>query len=59
MQSVLLPEESLSPGVFLAAIIMTSPIDLNDEANVVAEKIHDVRTNRLLAVEFQSGESPP
>ncbi len=37
---------------------MTSPIDLDDEADFVAEEIHDLGTDRLLAAEFQSGETP-
>jgi len=59
LKSLLPPEERLSLGVFLPSIIMTSPIDLDDEGDLVAEEIHDVRTDRLLAAEFQSGESPP
>jgi len=30
----------------------------DDEGDLVAEEIHDVRTDRLLAAEFQSGETP-
>jgi len=39
-------------------LIMTPSIDLDDEADFVAEEIHDVGTDRLLATEFQSGETP-
>jgi len=44
-------------GIFLP-LIMTSPIDLDDEADFAAEEYHDVGTVRLLAAEFQSGETP-
>jgi hypothetical protein len=37
---------------------VTSPIDLDDEGDLVAQEIHDVGTDRLLAAEFQSGETP-
>jgi hypothetical protein len=57
LKSLLLPQESLSLGIFLPAIIMTSPIDLDDEADFMAEEIHDVGTNRLLTAEFQSGQT--
>ena len=36
---------------------MTSPIDLDDEGDLVAKEIHDAGTDRLLAAEFQSGET--
>ncbi len=58
MKSLLLLEESFSLGIFLPPLIMTSPIDLDDEADFVAEEIHDLGSDRLLAAEFQSGETP-
>jgi len=58
LKSLLLLEESFSLRILLPPLIMTSPIDLDDEADFVAEEIHDVGTDRLLAVEFQSGETP-
>ena len=58
LKSLLLLEESFSLGIFLPPLIMTSPIDLDDEADFVAEEIHDLGTDRLLAAEFQSGETP-
>jgi hypothetical protein len=52
-KSLLLPEESLSLGIFLPAVIMTSTIDLDNEGDLVAEEIHDVATHWLLAAKFQ------
>jgi len=43
-------------GIFLP-LIMTSPIDLDDEADFAVEEIHNVGTDRLLAAEFQSGKT--
>ena len=58
LKSLLLLEESVSLGIFLSPLIMTSPIDLDDEADFVTKEIDDVRTDRLLTAEFQSGQTP-
>jgi hypothetical protein len=36
------------------AFVVLSPINLNDEVVFHAHKIHDVRANRFLALEFQA-----
>jgi len=59
LKSLLPAKESLSLRVFLPPVVMTSAIDLDHEADLVAEEIDDVGTERLLAAEFQSGETPP
>jgi hypothetical protein len=41
VKSLLLPEESLSLGIFLPPLIMTSPIDLDDEGDLVAEELQN------------------
>ena len=57
VQVLLLSEKRLALVILFPAIIVTSPIDLDDEGGLVAEEIHDIGTDRLLATEFQAGEA--
>jgi hypothetical protein len=51
----LLSKESLSSEVRLSPLIVASAINLDDEGDLVAEEIDDVRPDRLLSAKFQTG----
>jgi hypothetical protein len=48
----LFAEESLTPGIFVASVIVTAPIDLDHKSHLVAEEIDDVGTDWLLAAKL-------